>query len=425
MLSFLRITRGENPEIRGNLIEFAREIGTDDLPAISRIGRFEKHVGSEVERMQFERREHHRQSARIAILAAANWLRCNLGVLADILLRAREPVAIKNVRIERVDRDISVLKDPNEMPVAKSNFAIIAAALRRDGSAFLLRAVNPIGKTIVGRNVIELGSRLIVPTAPRSTAVYADDRTLIGAERDNLRSFRADPNALVIVAPGRAFESQKCFSAVGRLPRRGVCNVDDLRIVRRNGDARCTGAAATDATVGVYLSPRFAGIVGAVDASIFLCLHGRINTVRQAVRNGNADAAQTIIRRRKAFRELAPIASAIGGFEEAASRADERFAAANLPRCNARGPQHCVNRLRIRGIESKVGGAGVFALVKNLLEGLAAVGGTENAPFGVGTVGMSFSGDENALGIFRVDKYRRDLLGVAEAEVRPGFSCVG
>src|SRR2546428_8316934 len=36
----------------------------------------------------------------------------------------------------------------------------------------------------------------------------------------------------------------------------------------------------------------------------------------QAVRNGNAHAAQTIIRRGEAFRELAPIASAIGGRSE-------------------------------------------------------------------------------------------------------------
>ncbi len=62
--------------------------------------------------------------------------------------------------------------------------------------------------------MIELGGWLIVPTAPRCAAVHADDRALIGAERDNLRIFRADPDALVVVAAGRAFEPHKCFSAV-------------------------------------------------------------------------------------------------------------------------------------------------------------------------------------------------------------------
>ncbi len=214
MLSFFRIARGENTEIRGNFIGFAREIGTDDLPTISRVGRLEKHVRREIKRVRFERRKNHRQRARIAIFAAANRLRRDLRVLADILFRSREPVAIKNVRIERVDGDVSVFKDAGQAPIAKCDFAVIAAALRGHGAAFLLRAVNPIRKTIVGGDVIELGSGLIVPTAPRRAAVHADDRALIGAERDDLRIFRADPDALVVVAAGRSFEANKSFSAV-------------------------------------------------------------------------------------------------------------------------------------------------------------------------------------------------------------------
>src|ERR1700741_2009730 len=100
------------------------------------------------------------------------------------------------------------------MPIAKSNFAIIAAALRRNGAAFLLRPVNPVGKTIVGGDVIKLRRWLIVPTAPRRPAVHADDRALIGAECDDLWIFRADPNTLIIVAAGRAFEPNKCFPGV-------------------------------------------------------------------------------------------------------------------------------------------------------------------------------------------------------------------
>src|SRR4029077_10416836 len=87
-------------------------------------------------------------------------------------------------------------------------------------------------------------------------------------------------------------------------------------------------------------------------------------------------------------------------------------------------------RLRIRGIESKIGGAGVFIFVENFLEILSAVGRTKHAALGVWSVGMSFGGDENAVGIFWVDEYRCDLLRVAKtpfvrAKVRPGFSRVG
>jgi len=52
--------------------------------------------------------------------------------------------------------------------------------------------------------VVKLRGWLIVPSAPSFAAVDADHRALIGAERDNLRIFRADPDALVIVAAGRA-----------------------------------------------------------------------------------------------------------------------------------------------------------------------------------------------------------------------------
>src|SRR6266550_3633319 len=85
VLPFFRIARGENTEVRGDLVGFAREIRTDDLPAVSRIGRFEKHVGREIKRARLERRKNNRQGARIAILAAANGLRRNFRVLADIL----------------------------------------------------------------------------------------------------------------------------------------------------------------------------------------------------------------------------------------------------------------------------------------------------------------------------------------------------
>src|SRR6266566_6042628 len=180
MLSFFRIARGENAETRGNFVGFAREIVTDDLPTVSRIGRFEKLVGGEVQRVRLERRKSYRQRARVTIFAAANRLRRNLRVLTDVLLRSREPVAIKNVRIERIDGDVSILENPDQMPIAKSNFAVIAAALRRHGAALLLRAVNPVRKAIVGGDVIELRGWLIVPTAPRRAAIHADDRALNG-----------------------------------------------------------------------------------------------------------------------------------------------------------------------------------------------------------------------------------------------------
>src|SRR6266702_7236434 len=415
MLSFFRIARGENAETRGNFVGFAREIVTDDLPTVSRISRFEKLVGGEVQRVRLERRKNNRKRARIAILATANRLRRNLRVLADILLRAREPVAIKNVGIERIDGDISVLENPDQMPIAKSYFAVIAAALRRHGAALLLRAVNPVRKAIVGGDVIELRRWLVVPTAPRRAAIHANDRALIGAERDNMRIFRADPDALVIVAAGRAFESRKSFSAVRGFPRRRIRNVNHVRIVRRDRDAHRARAAAADAPVAVYLFPGLACIVRAIDSRALGGLRRNIDALRIAWRNGNADSPEPFACSRQSLGQRLPGITAIRRFIQPAPCDIDGSAAAHLPRRNARGPQRRVNRLWIRGIESEIGGAAVFIFVENFLEALSAIGRAEDAALGVGTVGMPFGGAENTVGIFRVDEPRCDLLRVAQA----------
>src|SRR5438876_4236336 len=413
MFSFFRITRGEDSEIRGNFIRLAREVVADDLPTIPRVGRFEKLVGRKIKGVRFERRKNHRQRARIAIFAAANWLGRNFRVLADILPGAREPIAIQSVRVQRIHGDVAVLENSRQPPIAKGNFAVIAAALRRDRTAFLLRAVNPIRKTIVRGQVIELRRRLVVPSAPGRTAVHANDRALIGAERDNLRIFPADPDALVTVAAGRAFESHKCFSAVRGFPRGGVRHVNHVRIVRRNSDAHRARAAAPDSAVAVYLLPGLARIVRAIDSRAFRGFRQNLDSLRIAWRNGNPDSPEAFRYSRQSFGQRLPGLAAIRRFIQPAPGYIDGGAAANLPRRNTRGPQCRVNRLRIRGIESKIGSAGVFVLVEDVLENLPAIGGAEDAALGVGTVGVPFGGDENTVGIFRVDKNRGDLLRVA------------
>jgi len=66
---------------------------------------------------------------------------------------------------------------------------------------------------------------------------------------------------------------------------------------------------------------------------------------------------------------------------------------------------------------------GIGAIVASAL--VAAVGRAEDATLGAGAVGMAFDGDEEAFGIIRIDDDRGDLLRVAQAEMRPGFSGVG
>ena len=81
----------------------------------------------------------------------------------------------------------------------------------------------------------------------------------------------------------------------------------------------------------------------------------------------------------------------------------------------------CVDDLRIVGIEGEVDGPGVVIFVENFLPVCAAVSGTEDAAFGVRAVGMAENGDEDAIGILRIDDDGGDLLAVAQAEVSARF----
>ena len=46
--------------------------------------------------------------------------------------------SVNNIGVERVRRDIAVLDDTHRMPIAKSDFAVVAAAGDADRTAFLL-----------------------------------------------------------------------------------------------------------------------------------------------------------------------------------------------------------------------------------------------------------------------------------------------
>src|SRR5205823_2900872 len=115
--------------------------------------------------------------------------------------------------------------------------------------------------------------------------------------------------------------------------------------------------------------------------------------------------------------------AAIGGFIEAAARAVVR--AADGPGRAARSPHHRVNRLAVIGREDHLDGAGVLILICSLLPGSAAIERAKEAALGVRAVRVPEDGDENAIGIARVNGDGTDLLAVAQAEMLPGLAGVG
>src|SRR5205085_5827619 len=134
----------------------------------------------------------------------AHGLGRDLRGLARALDEARELAAVDDVRVKRVRGDVAVLFRADRSPVAEGYRAVVAAARRPDRAALLLAAVDPIWELVVGRDVVELRGRLVVPTAPGAPAVDRDGRALIRREQDDCGVLGVYPDGVIVVAAGRA-----------------------------------------------------------------------------------------------------------------------------------------------------------------------------------------------------------------------------
>src|SRR3954468_8707420 len=109
--------------------------------------------------------------------------------------------------------------------------------------------------------MIELAGRLVVPAAPRLTAVDADDRALVDAGEQTLGLMRIDPDELEIVAARCAGERLERSAAIGRPIERRLRDVDEIRIARVGNDTD-----RHDARIVVRARPCLAGIFGSIES---------------------------------------------------------------------------------------------------------------------------------------------------------------
>ena len=100
------------------------------------------------------------------------------------------------------------------MPIAKCDLAKVAAAGDADASTFLLAAINPVRKLIVSDHVIELRGWLVVPGTPGLAAIHADGNALIDGQGNDLRILRIDPNCVIVISAGSAFDCGEVFATV-------------------------------------------------------------------------------------------------------------------------------------------------------------------------------------------------------------------
>ena len=144
------------------------------------------------------------------------------GLSVETIKLTARAASINNLWVDRIWKNVTTLSRTDRMPVSIGDLSVVAAAHYRRGAAILLRAVHPVRKLIVHRNVIKLRRRLVVPTAPRLTTVQSNNCPLIDARDHPSRIFRVDPKRVVVVAAGRASDRLKNFAAVAGAIKRDV-----------------------------------------------------------------------------------------------------------------------------------------------------------------------------------------------------------
>ena len=299
------------------------------------------------------------------------------------------------------------------MPVAERDLSVVAPARHADGPAVLLSAAYAVRKGVVGHHVIERRGRLREPRAPRLAAVQRDHRALVDDQQHDVRIVRVPPDVLVVVAARCALERHERLAAVGRLVADDVS--DDQRVWILRVHVRHDFVDPADRPlIGGDARPGLAGVIGSEYSSAVVSRFQRdVDTSRTARRDGELGVDDAS---RQSLRERLPCRTAVSRLEDPAVGA---VPGAVFPWSLPLLPHRGVDDVGVGGIDVDVLAAGVGVLEQDALECLAAVGGPEDAALFVGTVGMTERGDEEAIRIPRVDGNLRDLLRVAQSEVRP------
>src|SRR5262249_57735077 len=111
---------------------------------------------------------------------------------------------------------------------------------------------------------------------------------------DEVGAIGIDPQAVVVVAAGRAAEGLPRLPAVGGLPADDAGGEDDVGVLGVDLHLGEVGGALGDPLVVGDLGPALAGVVGAVEPAAGLGLDGGEEPRRQRRRHGDADAAEAV-----------------------------------------------------------------------------------------------------------------------------------
>src|SRR5580700_3329495 len=181
----------------------------------STINSFHHILCPEVKRCGVSGGKNENRGPRVPIFALINLgTKCRHRPRSYILAESGSPVVTANrtvgsaqiddVRILGIGRHVSTLAPARGKPITRGDLIVIGTAGHGSASAILLRAVHDVGKLVVGDDMIELCSGLVVPRAPGPAAVQADCSALIRSQNHAVGIPGIDPYLMVIVPARRA-----------------------------------------------------------------------------------------------------------------------------------------------------------------------------------------------------------------------------
>ncbi len=178
--------------------------------------------------------------------------------------------AVDDVRTARIGRDAAAFAAGGDRPpIAFFDAAMIAARHDHRCSAVLLCAVQPVRKSVIGRDVIELTRRLVEPRTPRARAIERYAGTLVAAEHHRGRVRRVDPHLMKVVAVRGSLDRRELRATVGRPVHRRIGDVHDVGVLRIDGHMAKIPPALPQAHVTVGEAPRSTGVIAAVQSAVF------------------------------------------------------------------------------------------------------------------------------------------------------------